>query len=217
MKIVCFGDSITGWRAREPYLHRFIKFSDLLQAMLDARLGVGEATVLNRGWAGDKTYADPEHDCPGATTRLRGDVLDERPDIAVVLIGGNDSQATPDDRLRTKRNLLEIFAAIRAAGIRALVMQYHSLPDPAKPDGAWRHLRAQNGLIAEAATAHGLPLLDMGEEMERAARVRPRAELVDEHDGVHLAPGGELVFAHAILAKFDALGWTRPQARAVGG
>ena len=42
--VVCFGDSITGHLPGEPYRHLYLKWSDLLELMLEARLGLADCT-----------------------------------------------------------------------------------------------------------------------------------------------------------------------------
>jgi lysophospholipase L1-like esterase len=199
LRIVCFGDSITGYHPRTPYLHAFIKFSDLLQLMLEARMGAERAVVLNRGWASD-TSAD-------ALRRLQGDVLGEKPRIAIVLIGGNDEKDDPQDRDATRANLSAIASRIQAAGIRCLLLQYHVLPNPQAPHLAWEALAGNNDTIAAVAREHRTALLDMKAAMEKAAKRHRRAELVDEIDGVHLRPRGEMVYARSIFRKLEQLGW----------
>ena len=79
MRIVCLGDSITG----QPNLRAYLKWSFVLECMLEARIGEGKVTVLNRGIGGDTTGE--------ALKRLQNDVLDEKPDIAIIMLGGNDA------------------------------------------------------------------------------------------------------------------------------
>jgi lysophospholipase L1-like esterase len=212
LKVVCFGDSITGFRPREQYLHSFIKYSDVLQAMLEAKLGLGRALVLNRGWAGDKTYPDAAAPSPGALARLKSDVLDERPHLATVLIGGNDQKDTPAQREVTRGNLQKLFAGLAAAGIRTLALQYHVLPNPQSPETAWGGLDDNNDLIEAAARAQKMPVLNMATAMQAALGTYRLAELVSLTDGVHLAPAGEIIYARAIFAELERLGWLSPQA-----
>ncbi len=214
LRVVCFGDSITGGVPRQPYLHHYIKYADLLELLLEGRLGLGRAAVLNRGMSGDRTYAVPSQGLPGAVARLKGDVLDEAPDVCVVLICGNDAKGTPEDAARTRKNLETVFSGIKRAGIRCLALGYHVLPNPESPETAWTHLDDTNPMIREVAAAHGFAYLDMGPIMREAAKGRPLAELVDPVDGVHLRPGGEVVYARAIYARLDALGWLpKPQTK----
>ncbi|MCC5830261.1 MAG: hypothetical protein JJU36_12520 [Phycisphaeraceae bacterium] len=207
LRIVCFGDSITGHRPGEPYLHSYIKWSDLLELMIEARRGLGKAEVLNRGFAGDRTYPVPHVQTPGAVTRLQRDVLDERPRIAVVLIGGNDHKATEEQRAQTRDNLRTMVRQMRQADIRVLLLQYAVLPNPDAPEGTWRGLNGNNDLIAEVARHEGVPTLALQPAFDEAHRAQPQPELMNPVDGVHLAPGGERVLARAVFKKLSELGW----------
>ena len=77
--ILCLGDSITGWSD----LSRWLKWSHILEAMLEARCGAGAYRVLNHGIGGNTTA-----DLLG---RLQEDALAVRPDIVTLLISGNDA------------------------------------------------------------------------------------------------------------------------------
>jgi lysophospholipase L1-like esterase len=209
-RVVCFGDSITGDRPRKPYLHQYLKFADVLQAMIEARAGVGSAAVLNRGWAGDATFPKPGQGMPGAVARLKEDVIDERPDVAVILIGGNDAgskQVTPE---QTRENLRAIARSLKEAGVRAVFLQYAVLLNPEKPDKAWTHLASNNATIAAVAEEFGFPTLALQPAFDAASKVQPLGELVNLTDGVHLAPGGELLVAKAVYAKLSELNWLPP-------
>lgn len=203
LRVVCLGDSITGWSDLSHYL----KFSHILERMLKARAPDVAIEVFNRGIGGDTT--------DGVLKRLVPDALALKPDIVVLLIGGNDANSkAADTHERFACNYETILTNLLAAHVRVLALQYHVLPNPAHPETAWVHLDDHNDLIAKIATAHGVPVLDMGAAMRAAARAQPLAELVSETDGVHLNPGGELVFADAIYAKLGKLGWL-PSAGAV--
>ena len=215
MKIVCLGDSITG----QPDLARYIKWSFILEAMCDAAKGPGLVQVVNRGIGGDTSA--------GALKRLQGDVLDEKPDVVIILLGGNDAgQKRPPAEV--KANLETIVRKVKGAGAKVLLLQYAVLPNPAQPKTTWVHLDDNNALIAEIAGAEHVPLLNMATAMgdalknQRVTELKGRdkdgvatwetkpltqAHLVSATDGVHLSPGGELVFARAIFDKLSQLGW----------
>ncbi len=194
LKIVCAGDSITGWSDLTSYL----KWSHILECMLEACLGRDHVQVVNRGIGGNTTGQLRE--------RLQRDVLNENPDIVTVLIGGNDA-GRQVSRRATEKNLNGILGALRQAGCRVLVMQYHLLVNDTNEDTAWTHLNTNNDLIAAAAEQHECPLLPLMPPMAEAWEQLSLAELVNPVDGVHLSPGGELVFARTIFKKLRQLGW----------
>ncbi len=219
VKIVCLGDSITG----QPNLASYMKWSFILEAMCDAAKGPGAVQVVNRGIGGDTSA--------GALKRLQGDVLDETPDGVIILLGGNDAgqKRPPTD---VKADLETIVRKVKGGGAKVLLLQYAVLPNPASPETAWVHLDDNNALIAEIAAAEQVPLLDMAMAMGEALKnqrvtelkgrdgngiatweTRPltQAHLVSASDGVHLSPGGELVFARAIFEKLSRLGWLELQ------
>jgi lysophospholipase L1-like esterase len=197
LRIVFAGDSITGWSDRSQWL----KFSELVGLMLEAHAGPDKYTVANRGWGGDSTTS--------LLARLDQDVLVEKPEITVLLIGGNDPQRTPEDRETTRQNLEKIVTALTGAGSKLLVLQYHVLNNPENPDTIWHSLAGNNDLVAAVATRHGLPLLNMGPLMQQALDDYRREELCNPTDGVHLNPAGEMVYARAIYARLRELGWVQ--------
>jgi lysophospholipase L1-like esterase len=217
-RVVCFGDSITGDRPRKPYLHQYLKFSDLLQLILETHLGAGRAEVLNRGWGGDTALGLKSGDSPGALNRLDKDVLDEKPDIAVILFGGNDAgfanrgdQATKEARVAEfRRNvqakLTEMVTRCKAAGIRVLLLQYHR-PKAADMSRVWAHLDDFNDVIARVAREQDVPTVEMAPVFEEAAKTRPQERLTNTVDGVHLNPYGEVLYARAIFEALRAQGW----------
>ena len=205
-RVVCFGDSITGELPgkRFTYQSQYLKFSDLLQLQLEARLGA--ADVINSGWAGDYTFK--QGDRPGAVNRVQCDILDFHPDVAVVLIGGNDNPRTIEERKRTYDGLMYIVTNLQAAHIKVLLMQYHDpVVTPANETTAWRHLSLATPLIGDVAMATNVPVLDMRPVFRDASEKHSIEQLVNVVDGVHLAPRGELIYARAIFSRIEELGW----------
>lgn len=213
--ILCLGDSITGWSD----LSRWLKWSHILESMLEARCGVGTYRVLNHGIGGNTTT-----DLLG---RLQQDALAVRPDIATLLISGND--AAPGSGItaqQTAANLDQIIDRLIAVCPKVLILQYHLLVRSDHPGKAWRHLVANNGLVAQIAGKYGCPVLPMGPALEAA--VNPslptdndaypsfppwagthgyRAKDLVGEDGVHTNHGGELVYGRAVFHKLIELGW----------
>ena len=170
--------------------------------MLEVRLGSGNVIVHNRGIGGDST--------PRVLARLKTDVLDIKPDIVVLLVGGND--AAPDQsvpKATTAANLDKIIASVRNYGGKILLLQYHVIINPEKPEKMWAHLDSNNGLIAEVAAKNNVPVLDMSVPMKNGLKRHPLSEIVNTEDGVHLSPAGELIYAREVFWKLDELGWVK--------
>jgi lysophospholipase L1-like esterase len=209
LTVVVFGDSLTGHRPQESYQGKYLKYSDLLELMLEVRLGLGKVEVINAGWAGDATYAKTGQGMPGAVGRLEKDVIDHDPDIVFALIGGNDQLASDAERTRTRKNLDAIAGRIRTSGAKLLMGLYPpSLPDPNNATRAW-DLTGANPLITAAAGKANAKLLDLGPAMVRAAKTHGRDAVASPVDGVHLKPRGEMVFARAIYHRLEGLGWLK--------
>lgn len=209
LRVVAFGDSITGDRPGIAYRHQYIKWADVLQAMLELQLGEGKAEVLNMGFAGDRTFR--AGDRPGAVNRVQSNIIAQEADIAVILIGGNNMGARnrdPEELAQQTRNeLTQIVREVQGAGIRVLLLQYTE-PRAEDMSRVWTHLDNVNPIIAEVAEAEGVPTLELAPYFARAAERLPLNALLNAVDGVHLQPYGELVVARAVAGKLNALGWT---------
>lgn len=212
-RIVCFGDSITGFRPGEPYRHRYLKWTDLLGFALETKFGAGFCEVVNVGHAGDTACAADDSatpaPSPGALSRLGPQVLNLRPDLVIVLLGGNDFAPEAvsrrgDPSTAVRESLETIGKTVLASGAGLLFLQYP--PAQADPSAtAWNHLELANPVIAAAAASLSAPCVDLGPAFRDAeASGVPREALRDPGDGVHLRPVGELVFARGILGQFLA-------------
>jgi len=208
LTIVCLGDSITGPASGTRYQGQYLKYTDLLQLMVEARLGFGAAAVLNRGHAGQTTL--------DALSRFQSEVLDERPQLVTILLGGNDARqagALPEFEARnlakdrTLEALWTMVESLNVIGARVLVLLYHCLPNPEKLESAWTNLTSYNGAIANLACELGHLVLDMNQAMHEAVGEFEINELVNDVDGVHLNPAGEIVYARAIFSRWLELGW----------
>lgn len=213
--VVCFGDSLTGNRPGEKYQQHYLKYADLLGLMHQAHLGHDQVAMINSGWAGDRTTPKPSEKWPGAVGRAKADILDHQPDIVTILIGGNNRPETPEAVEALTEDLTKIATQAKSAGIKVLLMTYPpAMPGEAHADQGWP-LDLANPAIRATAEKLDLPLLELGPPMAAAAEQQGRSMLVNDKDGVHLKPAGEIVFAKAIFAKLKSLGWlnaeTTPQ------
>lgn len=207
LRIVCFGDSITGPFPGTPYRHQYLKFADLLQLMLEARPELRGSIVFNRGLAG-QTSAE-------ACGRLQGDVLAERPDIAFVLLGANDLRS-PAEKAEVAQHLLAIVTELQAAHIKVLLGRYHQeAPESATHWGAvaWREL---DEVILRVAADRAVPTVSFAGAIREATLTSPEEPPVGE-DKVHLNPLGDLIYVRTLFRHLDELGWLVPARRYLAG
>ncbi len=108
MKIVCFGDSVTGL-----YYHTGGRraYTDLLGLALRRSFPEASITAINAGVSGNDTR--------DALARITEDVLSHKPDLVTVMFGLNDMTKVPLDEF--KANLMEIIKRCRASGSEVLL------------------------------------------------------------------------------------------------
>ncbi|MEO6875684.1 MAG: GDSL-type esterase/lipase family protein [Opitutaceae bacterium] len=122
VRIVCFGDSITG-----VYYHTGDRraWCDLLGLALQRRFPAARIEMLNAGISGQTTG--------DALPRLETDVLAPRPDLVVLMFGMNDAAKLAPETYRA--NLREFTSRIRARGAELIFMTPNAVDegDPLRP------------------------------------------------------------------------------------
>jgi lysophospholipase L1-like esterase len=220
LRIVALGGSITGYRPRQPYLHQYSKFSDLVQLALEVRYGQGSVVVLNRGWAGDSTRGKPNGDPPGALNRLQQDVLDEQAAICLLMIGSNNFASKVEEPARLaarkafREDLTAMVTRMQQAGIKVLLLRYHEERRKADVAAGKPLVRDAdyNPIISEVGAALQVPVADPEPAFAAAiAAGTPSEALVNAEDGVHLNPLGEILIARVVALKLVELGWAAPR------
>ncbi len=162
--LVCAGDSLTSGVEHSTDAQTYVP-------RLRARLG---CAVVNAGVGGDHTR--------DLIARLDGDVLAHRPDVVLVMIGGNDYLAgTPRRELADQ--LDEVLARIAASGARIVLVEMPSGIVWNPYAGLYRRAAARHGAILVPDSA--LRCLFITEFVARPWLRRPRTL-----DGVHLSPAG---------------------------
>ncbi len=206
--VVCFGDSITGHRPNTVYQGNYVKYSDMLGLMIEAKLGPDSVNMVNSGWAGDRTVPKPSEGWPGARARVGKDIVAHKPAIVTMLIGGNNRANTPEKINQLTEDLRAMVKEVETAGIKLLLLQYPpALPHEKHADQGWPLATYANPIIAQVAKETNTPILDLGPAMLAAVEKVGRDQLVNDKDGVHLKAGGELVFAKAIFHELVRLEW----------
>ena len=108
VKIVCFGDSVTGL-----YYHTGGRraYTDLLALSLRRSFPEASVTAINAGISGNDTR--------DALARIAEDVLGHKPDLVTVMFGLNDMTKVPLSEFKT--NLIEIIKRCRGSGAEVLL------------------------------------------------------------------------------------------------
>lgn len=207
--LVCFGDSTTAPRgALRVYP----------QLLADEAMWRGASPrVFNAGRPGDTTE--------DARERFQAEVIDRRPDIAVIAFGINDSavdvwkgaEAPRVGLERYEENLRGFVRALRAIGTRPVLMtpnplawtddlkaRYGKPPyDPDDPDGFNAVLRDYADGARRVARDTGAALVDVYALFEARAREHPEQALL--LDGMHPNDLGHRLVADALLETLPTL------------
>lgn len=196
VRIVCFGDSITG-----VYYHTggLRAWPELLRDLLRQRFPNTAVRVTNAGISGNTTAA--------ALARMQGDVLDVRPHLVAVMFGMNDLAYGPADAARDAErkqaycaNLEQIVARSREAGAEVILMT----PNPVYPESAPgrppERIAEFAGVVREVGAALGVPVVDAFAEYEhiRRADVARWRRMMSET--IHPSVPGHLTFAEGVAA-----------------
>tara|TARA_R110002111_G_C6008015_1_gene374377 strand:- start:21435 stop:23612 length:2178 start_codon:yes stop_codon:yes gene_type:complete len=108
VKIVCFGDSVTG-----VYYHTGSRraYTDMLGIALKQAVPEADLTMVNAGISGHTTV--------NALARIDQDVLKQQPDLVTVMFGLNDMTRVPLEQYRD--NLCSIISQCHEAGAEVLL------------------------------------------------------------------------------------------------
>jgi len=170
--ILALGDSLTAGYGLAPEQ----SFPSQLEAAL-ARSGIA-ARVVNAGVSGDTSA--------GGLARLDW-LLADRPDLVILELGANDGLRGLDPEA-TRRNLDQIIARIRAAGIDVLLAGMRAPPNLGTEYGA-----AFAGLYDDLAERYGLayyPFFLEGVAADPA---------LNQEDGIHPTAEGVSVIVESML------------------
>lgn len=188
MKIICFGDSITG-SGRGGWT------DDVAAALGD------EYEVTNRGVGGNTTQ--------DALGRIEADVLELSPSVVLIEFGVNDCYVFADAQTgrveagQYQRNLREIVRLIAEANARPILIINH---EPRRMEEQHQqgngktlqeNLRAYNALARELARELSLATIDITAQLHEA-----EADAMLADDGIHLSQQGQAIYgrivAHAL-------------------
>ncbi len=189
VKVVCFGDSVTGL-----YYHSggARAYTDFLRIALERLYPKAKLEMVNAGRSG--------HTTANGLARMEKDVLFHRPDIVTVMFGLNDLAKIQN--LDTYRaNLVRIVSRIRAAGGEAILCTPNSVvTTEARP---FEELLKYCDVVRQVAEKLRVPLCDSFagfEKMRAENELEWRLTLSDE---IHPNAAGHKVIAEQIAATIS--------------
>ncbi len=200
LRVGCIGDSITGPGDGPEYVKRYLKWPDLLQFSIDLATGE-QCKVRNFGVAGSHSNQ--------ALERTTAEVQPWKPDIAIILIGGNDFSVSDDVSTISRRfyaSLTAIVGILKDSDTKVLLLQYAE-PTALNREGVWEFLDDGNPVIKKVSEEQQVPVLDLGPSFAEAVSTYGPGYIFNDTDGVHLKPLGEIVLAKSVFQKLCELNW----------
>jgi lysophospholipase L1-like esterase len=188
-------------------------------AVLGDSVGVGIGDpALDGGWRG---FAPMLAEALGATrlanlsvsgSRVSGvretqlpQAVAARPEVAVVVVGMNDTMRSDFDPARLDEDLDQVVSSLRAVGTMVITVRYHEhhrvfrLPGPLRRALASR-IAALNEVLDVVAARHGVPLVDLGAVPEI---YQPAAWAIDR---LHPSELGHRLLARALAGRIAEAG-----------
>lgn len=184
VRIVCFGDSITGL-----YYHTGgrLAWSHLLEASLKEIYPQTQIEVVNAGVSGNTT-AD-------ALRRLNTDGLTLRPHLVAAMFGMNDVAKLEPSTFR--QNLVELVARVRASGAEIVLMT----PNPVEPGDPRRppeRVADYARIVGEVGADLAVPVADAHRRFQNTVTGGSGAEARLMSDGIHPNLRGHALFASEV-------------------
>ena len=185
IRIVCFGDSITG-----VYYHTGGRraWCDLVGIALQRLYPHAKIEMINAGISGNST-AD-------ALKRMEADVIQPRPQLVLVMLGMNDvARVAPEDY---RANLRTIVQRIRQVGSEVMLMtpNFVSAGDAARP--VWK-VADYAQISREVGRELAVPVTDMYRAFQSVQAVDPRAWLGLMSDTIHPNMRGHKLLAEEVV------------------
>ncbi len=170
VKVVCFGDSVTGL-----YYHTGGRraYTDLLALALRRSFPEASITAINAGISGNDTR--------DALARITEDVLSHEADLVTVMFGLNDMTKVPLDEF--KANLIEIIKRCRASGAEVLLSTPNNVI--ATPRRPIEKLVLYCEVIRQVSRQEGVALADCYAALETMRERHPRGWRLFLSDEIH--------------------------------
>lgn len=183
VKVVCFGDSVTG-----VYYHTGGRraYTDVLQHEMLRHFPSKDLAAFNAGVSGNTTV--------NALERLDQDVLAHQPDLITVMFGLNDMTRVPLEEYRA--NLKSITERCRAAGAEVILCTPNSVVGT--PDRPTEKLLQYVGVVREVAAELNTPLADCYKRFDAIRDEKPKRWAYLMSDEIHPNMFGHCEIAYTI-------------------
>jgi lysophospholipase L1-like esterase len=184
VRIVCFGDSITG-----VYYHTGGRraWCEVLGVALNRIYPNARVEMINAGISGNNTAA--------ALKRMEADVLSHNPQLVVVMFCMNDVAGLTTEAFRA--NLAEIVRRSRERGAEVVLMTPNSIypEDPGRPPSKVVHYAE---IIRQVGRELGVPIADCFRAYEDIRNIDRRAWIQLMSDTIHPNMRGHKLFAEEV-------------------
>lgn len=213
LRVVCFGDSITG-----VYYHTGgrLAWSHLLEGLLRGAHPRAEVTVLNAGVSGNTTVA--------ALARLERDVLSRNPDLVVIMFGMNDVVRVPPETFAA--NLTALVQRSRERGMEVVLATPNAVQD-GDADRPRARVASYAEIVRRVGLTLGVPVADCFQRFAALAAGGGYAWMRVMSDAVHPNLHGHRLIAQEVAAavlgrsaagdelpREPAVPWSRAQVKA---
>ncbi len=184
VRIVCFGDSITG-----VYYHTggLRAWSHLLEHALRTAYPHARLEVINAGVSGNTTAE--------ALARMEADVLGRKPHLVAVMFGMNDvARRSP---VEFRDNLKAIVTRATAQGIEVVLMTPNTT-HPDDPSRSVERLAAYAEIVRQVGSELGIPVADCFRRFQQVATEDRLAWVRLMSDAFHPNLHGHRLFAREV-------------------
>ena len=183
VRIVCFGDSVTGL-----YYHTGGRrtYTDMLGLALRKAIPSANISMHNAGISGNTAMA--------GLKRIDRDVLDKKPDLVTVMFGLNDMTRQSLDQFRA--NLEKIVVSCQAIGAQVLLCTPNAVTDT--PNRPTAKLIQYCAVIRDIAKATNVPLCDSYAAFDELRTADQPQWRLTMSDPIHPNMGGHRFIAEQI-------------------
>lgn len=183
VKIVCFGDSVTG-----VYYHTGSRraYTDMLGIGLKRTIPTAKLTMVNAGISGNTTAA--------ALARIERDVIKQKPDLVTVMFGLNDMSKLSLQQYHD--NLVQIVNKCQASGAEVLLCTPNAVLESTGHPKA--KLSKYCAMVQQVGQEMQIPVCDCYQQMEEFGKQHPEEFRLMMSNAIHPNMAGHKKMAELI-------------------